>query len=706
MSNDNPFNVNKELLDYVKSAKEHGLPDSEIKQNLLNAGWEPEDIENTFAHFVASIHMQKAAIETQSSLLSPLMQEKPGTTTPLTTTTQNFVQQPAMTTVKKSHWGRWLFLFISLLLLAGGAFYVYTYGYFTPTQIWNKFSAAQKSQIMRADFIFNYTDNTEPGENQNASLQTTLKNLKLEFNGNYYINSADSENPESTADVSYTFGSSGTSFSTGFKYKLKNQVLYLNVGSNPFLDMFSQALMSQNGQNKKLDWIKLDLNEVKKLMAEDNSSAGAENAAQLKAITNPEFKTALEKIWQEAKIVKMKKSLGNEKLGDIMTLHLEAEVDKTELKKLLAAYLDKFGTQFTSAQTPDKAASDKQDLELASYAISALIDKLEIKKFEVWVGKKDFQLYKVEVITNAPAFMSLMKAMEGNSTFSVPSSSRDAKRLADMRQMASALELYFNDNDGYPEGLDGKPIGGMTPTYIGLIPQAPLPADGQCSEYYNTYWYSPKGKKTRVNGKNVYSDFEYTFCFGGSIGGYKPGIAKLTQNGIESGFPCEQGAEFCKGSNAADISKLEEGKKNIDAVISKIDFNAQISITSKYSDYGKISAIDEPKEFLDLLSILASARSQSRDAKRLADVRQIASGLELYRNDKNTYPKDLKDLTPTYLGKVPEAPEVVDGTCSEADNNYTYKQTTGNGYQLSFCLGANTGGYSAGKHILSPAGIQ
>jgi Tfp pilus assembly protein PilE len=45
---------------------------------------------------------------------------------------------------------------------------------------------------------------------------------------------------------------------------------------------------------------------------------------------------------------------------------------------------------------------------------------------------------------------------------------------------------------------------------------------------------------------------------------------------------------------------------------------------------------------------LNSARMKSRDAKRMADVRQMASALELYYNDKTSYPNSLKDLTVSY----------------------------------------------------------
>ena len=57
---------------------------------------------------------------------------------------------------------------------------------------------------------------------------------------------------------------------------------------------------------------------------------------------------------------------------------------------------------------------------------------------------------------------------------------RDAKRIADVRQLASAFELYFNDQNSYPttggvavQMITGQPT--LTPTYIGTMPSSPTP---------------------------------------------------------------------------------------------------------------------------------------------------------------------------------------------------------------------------------------
>lgn len=126
-----------------------------------------------------------------------------------------------------------------------------------------------------------------------------------------------------------------------------------------------------------------------------------------------------------------------------------------------------------------------------------------------------------------------------------------------------------------------------------------------------------------------------------------------------------------------------------------------------------------------VLLALNSARAKSRDAKRLADIRQLASAMELYFNDVNSYPTaalqnplpaagiGAPSIAPTYIGLIPTAPSPADGTCAangQGGNGYYWIANTGSSltstYAITFCLGATTGGYSAGAHTLTQSGIQ
>ena len=117
---------------------------------------------------------------------------------------------------------------------------------------------------------------------------------------------------------------------------------------------------------------------------------------------------------------------------------------------------------------------------------------------------------------------------------------------------------------------------------------------------------------------------------------------------------------------------------------------------------------------LATLSVVAlnTARAKARDAKRVADVKQIQTALELYyNNSSNGYPTasastSLSALIPAYMGQFPSAPIPADsGLCNTTNNAYTYTGGT-NTYILTYCLGAATGGLGVGPATATPQGLD
>ncbi len=123
---------------------------------------------------------------------------------------------------------------------------------------------------------------------------------------------------------------------------------------------------------------------------------------------------------------------------------------------------------------------------------------------------------------------------------------------------------------------------------------------------------------------------------------------------------------------------------------------------------------------LSTMSIIAlnSARARSRDAKRISDIKQMQTALEMFYNDAGYYPAtgavDAGDSIATggntYMKVVPTAPTPIDGTCSAAQNTYTYVYGGGavasGSYTLTYCLGAQTGNVPSGPNTATPAGIR
>jgi len=116
-----------------------------------------------------------------------------------------------------------------------------------------------------------------------------------------------------------------------------------------------------------------------------------------------------------------------------------------------------------------------------------------------------------------------------------------------------------------------------------------------------------------------------------------------------------------------------------------------------------------------IATIVAAAiqyvRITSRDTRRISDINQIRSALNLYYSKYSQYPTA---ITPgqsfqvngiTYLSAVPSNPlPRTDNGC--ANKEYEYTQTSaGISYTLSFCLGYAQNTISGGAKIAIPEGI-
>ncbi|HYC80021.1 MAG TPA: hypothetical protein VEC17_03260 [Candidatus Binatia bacterium] len=139
--------------------------------------------------------------------------------------------------------------------------------------------------------------------------------------------------------------------------------------------------------------------------------------------------------------------------------------------------------------------------------------------------------------------------------------------------------------------------------------------------------------------------------------------------------------------------------------------SGNINLTFQMSKHNENLNIQPPTEFKSLQETiekgLEDSRAQSRDARRLADIRQVMTALELYYNDNSTYPTALLQLSPLYISVIPTAPVELDGSCTAEQNTYLYKPASNRrDYVLTFCLGADTSGFSAGPKTASSQGIE
>ena len=139
--------------------------------------------------------------------------------------------------------------------------------------------------------------------------------------------------------------------------------------------------------------------------------------------------------------------------------------------------------------------------------------------------KKAFTLIELLVVI---AIIGILATLAVVALQQTRSRARDSKRVADMKQIQTALELFFNENNRYPteeEFVFGEPLVSFVSGNILMqkIPTAPIPSDKDCDEYFNEY---------RYNVNNEYSDYYIYFCTGKDVSDIGGGLKALKSGGF------------------------------------------------------------------------------------------------------------------------------------------------------------------------------
>jgi prepilin-type N-terminal cleavage/methylation domain-containing protein len=111
---------------------------------------------------------------------------------------------------------------------------------------------------------------------------------------------------------------------------------------------------------------------------------------------------------------------------------------------------------------------------------------------------------------------------------------------------------------------------------------------------------------------------------------------------------------------------------------------------------------------------LNNARSKARDTKRIADMKQIKTAIDIYYEDNGSYPTcgntlctttgaygDFTTLgiKPTYMGNIPKDPKNIDG-------QYGYYYAAGYTNSTNCTYSVSSGGYILGTRLENPTGFS
>lgn len=297
-----------------------------------------------------------------------------------------------------------------------------------------------------------------------------------------------------------------------------------------------------------------------------------------------------------------------------LTLHYVVELDKEKLKTMLLESI--------SAEAKAQDSYDVQEMQVLERVVGILVGRFEVRSFDAWIGLGDQKVKKVEFESSAVSMAGMLnfavdeltsgglrELFVGAAQDSAEALSQDAKRLADVRYTASALELFYNDHEGYPDSDGAGHAFGLVPTYIADIREAGPDFSEPCNEYENTFWYTAQGKPTGTSvyegtGRPVYNDYTFSFCLSHSVAGYAAGSYELTPAGIRPKEQCSVDSGCTKGEFLDETTApVQTNSSNTQEVfydyvysfLERMPYTASLKLSYTASDFGKEKQVEKPE---------------------------------------------------------------------------------------------------------------
>jgi hypothetical protein len=360
--------ANQQLVDLVKQLFEQGKSAQETRGLLLVQGWREKDIDEAIG--VVTPGRTAAAHE-------PLQ-------VPLTSRGAGSVLQghPGPVMPSKKLIGIVVGVFVVLLLVGGG---IWAYQFFAQTpekvlrqmfasmarvksleysgQVWAEFDGEDMSMV--PSFGADTTGGSTTGN-------TKKSRYSVDFSGGSDIRNK--LQPKSKFELLVRSDSDTAPLGFGLDARTIGEVFYLrvkNLPSNSYMDL---SFLENH-------WIKIDYQEIMEKLGSTDYKRELAQRQKEEQLTEDQEKQ-VEKVVSESKAIKIVEVLASERLEGVDTHHYQFVVDKKETVALVQKLSEIIDTE-------TMGRSEVEELE------KSLSDMGDIGG-EIWIGKEDFLLYKVQ----------------------------------------------------------------------------------------------------------------------------------------------------------------------------------------------------------------------------------------------------------------------------------------------------------------------
>lgn len=259
-----------------------------------------------------------------------------------------------------------------------------------------------------------------------TKINTEIKNdhgsAEISIASNGDVDTSDTKNPKSAGDFSFGFstkspgsyGPNEINFSLGGEAKALGNIFYFRINTLPALIV--DSLRNETGidlnETFTNKWIKIDSESITQSLEDlfknyyfgGNLPPEFENLFQQQIETQNELQKKFGKIIEGKKFFIVKKELLDTEISGIESYHYLMNLDKKELKSLIPEFAILYVDMIKEMMPPDYPLTD-EDIYQAKKEITESLNKAFDEFFakvgdidgEVWIGKKDYLLYKVKM---------------------------------------------------------------------------------------------------------------------------------------------------------------------------------------------------------------------------------------------------------------------------------------------------------------------
>lgn len=536
--------MNQEIVKYITEAREYGLSDKQIEQNLLSAGWKKDLVVGGFEFINLNKNSEgkedkNLVFEKDKSLATEIPQLK---TTRFGRIKKNFAWITSKYTI---------FLLFAVFVLGFSYVYYSKHGYwldgirlFSYRDVWQGFLSTEQGDVFSGEAILSINDENFIGLSnfpKKIVIRDDFNSQKLAGGGVVVAHSVSTQaENQPIKNIEYI--------------NLDNQIS-LNTEKLP-------GELKNNTSFSKTVWPSISKQYL--------PSSVAVPVDFLKPyLDNPRFVSKQD--GQVTLLVNFNKNQLANKLDLMIEALLKENSDYSEI-----------------------------DLRLIKLLAREFLEKVEMSDVEMILDEANYKLYSMKVRLDSPSLSSFYSSAptklitdlraSDSSVVSKLEAVRDVKRIQDIKQIASALELYFNDNQAYPPSREGVPQD-FFPKYLESLPIAPQ-ATGDCSDFYNTYWYT---NKEIMEGNKKVSSYDLSFCLGTDQQDLKAGIGNLSPKGITTSRECSDEARACFIDKKTDL----EAENIVKGFVRSINQTMTIDYKVSYQDYDVTKILNLPEQTIE-----------------------------------------------------------------------------------------------------------